>query len=156
MYNLTIRKCTSPPRLAPRLKIFKWKFTTPPRIEPRTHWTRGRHATIWASAASSSARLAGIWKHEKQTCNYIIRVFKADNDNCEIKLLRWTMYCHIMHGTRATGLLWGVTAESLGKCGVWKIIILKFCFVNPSPLRITVHVRQQMSYGPSQRLFTAS
>ena len=29
MYNLTIRKCTSPSLLAPRLKIFKWKFTTP-------------------------------------------------------------------------------------------------------------------------------
>ena len=53
MYNLAIRKCTSPPLLAPRLKIFKLKFTTPPGIEPRTSWTRGRHATIWASAASS-------------------------------------------------------------------------------------------------------
>ena len=53
MYNPAIRKCTSPPLLAPRLKIFKWKFTTPPGIEPRTHWTRGRHATSWASAASS-------------------------------------------------------------------------------------------------------
>ena len=42
MYNLAIRKCTSPPLLAPRLKIFKWKFTTPPGIEPRTWWTRGR------------------------------------------------------------------------------------------------------------------
>ena len=52
MYNLAIRKCTSPTLLAPRLKIFKWKFTTPPGIEPRTCWTRGRHATIWASAAS--------------------------------------------------------------------------------------------------------
>ena len=40
MYNLAIRKCTSPPLLAPRLKIFKWKFTTPPGIEPRTCWTR--------------------------------------------------------------------------------------------------------------------
>ena len=36
MYNLEIRKCTSPPLLAPRLKIFKLKFTTPPGIEPRT------------------------------------------------------------------------------------------------------------------------
>ena len=52
MCNLAIRKCTSPPLLAPRLKIFKWKFTTPPGIEPRTCWTRGRHATIWASAAN--------------------------------------------------------------------------------------------------------
>ena len=52
MYILAIRKCTSPPLLDPRLKIFKWKFTTPPGIEPRTCWTRGRHATIWASAAS--------------------------------------------------------------------------------------------------------
>ena len=34
MYNLVIRKCTSPPFLAPRLKIFKLKFTTPPGIEP--------------------------------------------------------------------------------------------------------------------------
>ena len=54
MYNLAIIKCTSPPLLAPRLKIFNWKFTTPPGIEPRTCWTRGRHATIWASAASLS------------------------------------------------------------------------------------------------------
>ena len=52
MHNLAIRKCTSPPLLAPRLKIFKLKFTTPPGIEPWTCWTRGRHATIWASAAS--------------------------------------------------------------------------------------------------------
>ena len=27
MYNLAIRKCRSPPLLAPRLKIFKLKFT---------------------------------------------------------------------------------------------------------------------------------
>ena len=51
MYNLAIRVCTSPPLLAPRLKIFKLKCTTPPWIESRTCWTRGRHATIWASAA---------------------------------------------------------------------------------------------------------
>ena len=44
MYNLAIRKCSSP-------LLLKWKFTTPPGIEPRTCWTRGRHATIWASAA---------------------------------------------------------------------------------------------------------
>ena len=36
MYNLAIRMCTSPPLVAPRLKIFKWKFTTPPGIEPQT------------------------------------------------------------------------------------------------------------------------
>ena len=52
LYNLAIRKCTSPPLLAPRLKIFKLKFTTPPGIEPRACWTRGRHPTIWGSAAS--------------------------------------------------------------------------------------------------------
>ena len=52
MYNLAIRKCTSPPLLAPRLKFLKLKFTTPPGIEPRTCWTRGRHATIWANTAS--------------------------------------------------------------------------------------------------------
>ena len=52
MYSLAIRKCTSPPLLAPRLEIFKWKFTYPPGIEPRTFWTRGKHAIIWASAAS--------------------------------------------------------------------------------------------------------
>ena len=52
MYNLAIIKCTSPPLLAPRLKILKLKFTTPPGIEPRTFWIRGRHATICASAAS--------------------------------------------------------------------------------------------------------
>ena len=52
MYNLAIRKCRSPPLLAHRLKIFKWKFTTPPGIEPWSCWTRGRYATIWASAAS--------------------------------------------------------------------------------------------------------
>ena len=39
--------------LAPRLKIFKLKFTTPPGIEPRTCWIRGRSATISASAAST-------------------------------------------------------------------------------------------------------
>ena len=33
MYNLAIRKCTSPPLLAPRLKIFKWKFVTPLGIQ---------------------------------------------------------------------------------------------------------------------------
>ena len=33
MYNLAIRKCTSPPLLAPRLNIFKLKFTTPPGIK---------------------------------------------------------------------------------------------------------------------------
>ena len=27
-------------------------ISTPPGIEPRTHWTRGRHATIWAIAVS--------------------------------------------------------------------------------------------------------
>ena len=52
MYYLAIRKRTSPPLLAPRLKIFKLKFTTPPGIEPRTRWTRGRHDTIWGSLAS--------------------------------------------------------------------------------------------------------
>ena len=34
MYNLVIRKCTSPPLPAPRLKIFKWKFTTPQGLNP--------------------------------------------------------------------------------------------------------------------------
>ena len=34
MYNLAIRKCTSPSLLAPRLKIFEWKFTTPPGSNP--------------------------------------------------------------------------------------------------------------------------
>ena len=48
MYNLAIRKCTFSPLLAPRLKIFEWKFATPPGIEPRTCWARGRHATTWA------------------------------------------------------------------------------------------------------------
>ena len=36
MYNLAIRKRTSGPLLAQRLKIFKLKFTTPPWIEPQT------------------------------------------------------------------------------------------------------------------------
>ena len=57
MHNLAIRKCTSPPLLAPRLKIFKLKFTTPPGIEPRTCCTRGRHATIWANVASLEPKL---------------------------------------------------------------------------------------------------
>ena len=56
IYILAIRKCT----LAPRLKIFKWKFTTSPGIEPRTPWTRGRHASIWASSASYLINVA-IW-----------------------------------------------------------------------------------------------
>ena len=34
MYNLGIRKCKSPPLLAPRLKIFKLKFSTPPGLNP--------------------------------------------------------------------------------------------------------------------------
>ena len=71
MYSLAIRNCTSPPLLAPRLKIFKWKFTTSPEIEPRNLWTRGRHATIWASAAGLLLLLLLIlllllllmWKH---------------------------------------------------------------------------------------------
>ena len=57
LHNLAIRKCTSPPLLAPRLKIFKLKFTTPPGIEPRTCWTRGRHGTIWTNAASMNQLL---------------------------------------------------------------------------------------------------
>ena len=32
MYNLAIRKCTSPPLLAPSLNIFKLKITTPPGL----------------------------------------------------------------------------------------------------------------------------
>ena len=35
MYNLAIRKCTSPPLEAPKLKIFKRKFTTLPGSNPR-------------------------------------------------------------------------------------------------------------------------
>ena len=42
---------STPP--SPEVKILKLKFTTPPGIEPRTCWTWGRHATIWANAASS-------------------------------------------------------------------------------------------------------
>ena len=53
--------CTSPPLLAPRLKIFKFKFTTPPGIEPRTCWTRGRRATIWANAVSCKQQ-SSVWK----------------------------------------------------------------------------------------------
>ena len=34
MYDLAFKKCTSPPLLAPRLKIFKLKFTTPPGSNP--------------------------------------------------------------------------------------------------------------------------
>ena len=34
MYNLAINKCTPPPLLAPRLKIFKLKCTTPPGSNP--------------------------------------------------------------------------------------------------------------------------
>ena len=74
-YNLAIRKCTSPPLLAPRLKIFKWKFTTTSGIESWTCWTRGRHATIWASAASGLLsvdseykcfRSEGLGKNERE------------------------------------------------------------------------------------------
>ena len=54
MYNLAIRKRTSPPLPVPKLKIFKRKFTTSPGIEPRTHWTRGRHATILSSPVRSN------------------------------------------------------------------------------------------------------
>ena len=65
MYNLTIRTCTSPPHLAPRLKIFKLKFTIPPGIEPETWWIRGKHANIWASAASFKT------KYCKGNCIYL-------------------------------------------------------------------------------------
>ena len=34
MYNLAIRKCISPPLLAPRLKIFKLKFITRRGLNP--------------------------------------------------------------------------------------------------------------------------
>ena len=51
MYNLSIRSCTSPSLLAPRFVIFIWKFSISPGIESRTHWTRGRHSTAWASGA---------------------------------------------------------------------------------------------------------
>ena len=51
IYNLAISKCTSPPLLALRLKVFKWKLATSPGIEPQTCWTRDRHSTIWASVA---------------------------------------------------------------------------------------------------------
>ena len=65
MYNLAIRKCTSPPLLAPRLKIFKWKFITPPGIEPRTCWTRGQ-ATIWANATSLVLQYLRIRKDRRK------------------------------------------------------------------------------------------
>ena len=81
MYNIAIRKCTSPVLLAPRLKIFKWKFTTPPGIEPRTRWTRGRHATIWASVASkyikvNSSKIPTCWVPLFRTVNACITLWE--------------------------------------------------------------------------------
>ena len=74
VYNLAIRKCTSPPFLAPRSKIFKWKFTSPPWIEPGTCWIRGRHATIWASTPSvfknvecAKIKMIKLWQFENST-----------------------------------------------------------------------------------------
>ena len=65
MYNLAIRKCTSPLLLAPRLKIYY-----PAGNRTRTGWTRGRHTTIWANAASCNSILCTcdkvlLSKHKK-------------------------------------------------------------------------------------------
>ena len=82
MYNLAIRKCISPPLLAPRLKIFKWIFTTPPGIEPWTRWTTGRHATIWASTASLKR------KYNKYI--HMIQMFLKDNKTkCWFLMFTW-------------------------------------------------------------------
>ena len=68
MYNLAIRKCTSPPLLAPRLIVFKLKFTTPLGIEPRTCWTWGRHATIWAKRGERARNCWSYSRHGWECC----------------------------------------------------------------------------------------
>ena len=87
MYNL-ITKCTAPPLLAPRLKIFKLKFTIPPGIEPRTCWTRGRHATIWANATSCPP--CCYLEYFKELCSYSMnirfRVREAFRTNLELQI----------------------------------------------------------------------
>ena len=79
MYNLAIRKCISLPILAPRLKIFKWKFTASPGIEPRTRWTRGRHATNSTSAevCQKSQRYVFI-KIEAKSKNFLPVVYRRN------------------------------------------------------------------------------
>ena len=77
MYNLAIRKCTSPPLLAPKLKIFKWKFATLPGIKPWTCWARGRHATVWASAASLSLQGKFHFNNEVQVFIKLICFYKV-------------------------------------------------------------------------------
>ena len=52
MYNLAIIKCTSPPLLARGWKFSNENWLPRRGSKPRTCWTRGRHATIWASAAN--------------------------------------------------------------------------------------------------------
>ena len=61
MYNLAIRKCTSPPPLAPRLKIFKLKFTTPDLLNQRQtcyHLSqRGEHEILSYLAEETNSRV---------------------------------------------------------------------------------------------------
>ena len=92
MYNLAIRKYTSPPLPAPRLKIFKWKFTTLLGIEPWTRWTRGRHITIWASAAKintyfSCRKLVFLYSIKK----YFTKLFIFE--------LHWTQHNFILYSS---------------------------------------------------------
>ena len=76
--------------IAPKLKIFKWKFTTPPGIEPRTRWTRGRHATIWASVASFVS-YSRIIKNPFINDHNMAESVGLDTreDNCKREILSW-------------------------------------------------------------------
>ena len=86
MYNLAIRMCKSPSLLAPRLKIFKWKFKTSPEFKPQTRWTRGRHAIIWASAAHTD-------QHNYKL--YILREKSVSKLEFEPQICSFPYYCSI-------------------------------------------------------------
>ena len=130
MYNLAIRKCTSPPLLAPRLKIFKLKFTPPLGIEPRTCWTRGRHATIWASAASSFQL---IWKFKKvQQISVPVSLNKGEVLRAEMSaFFLWSTWWSITVSGLFYSLLLAVSTCSL----VWSDIDYSPPFLINSPAR---------------------
>ena len=89
MYNLTIRKCTSPPHLAPRLKIFAWlqqkiscKITE--RVKQLNFHTANRslnkhgphsESLAWCQTHGGSRREANL--HDRISQTHCIIVFKT-------------------------------------------------------------------------------
>ena len=100
MYNLAIRECTSPPLLAQRLNIFKWKFTTPPRIKPRTCWIRGRHACYHLSQRGElqpwKSQFSNMFLHWSSTLFPLIWI-----------MVGWRQFLrlHVKEFTRTTDIL---------------------------------------------------